>query len=314
VEFGPEAYLDGNLSESYLQFRADWFDAVLGKSGGKVFPTVSYFLMGGGSGRRDDAGRLVHGGRWAQDVSWPPSLASHSPMYLGAEGTLDVSPASNPAALRYTFDPANPVPTIGGQVTSGEPVMVGGAFDQVTSSNVFGAEKPYLPLSARPDVLVFRSAALAEPVAVAGPVSADLYVSTDAPDTDFTIKLIDEYPPSADYPNGFAMNLTEGILRLRFRDSFRDPSRVEPGRVYKVRVEAPDTANLFAKGHRIRLDVSSSNFPRFDVNPNTGNPPALERRKRCAENSLHISAAQTSVLNIHVLPPGPRKSHSHRGN
>jgi uncharacterized protein len=304
VDFGPNAFLDGNLSESYLQFRADWFDAVLGKPGGKIFPIVSYFVMGGGSGRRDDAGRLMHGGHWAQDLSWPPESASLSPMYLRADGTLEASPASNPATLSYTFDPANPVPTIGGQVTSGEPVMVGGAFDQTTSSKTFGAKEPYLPLSSRPDVLVFRSAMLTDPVTVVGPVSADLYVSTDAPDTDFTIKLIDEYPPSKDYPQGFAMNLTEGILRLRFRDSFTEPSTVEPGRVYRVRVEAPDTANLFAKGHRIRLDISSSNFPRFDVNPNTGQPPALERRKHCADNSLHLSASRPSVLNVHVLRPG----------
>ena len=172
--------------------------------------------------------------------------------------------------MSYRFDPADPVPSIGGTITSGEPVMRGGAFDQVEDQRFFGCRPPYLPLSSRSDVLVFETGALEEDCEVTGPVAAELWISSDCPDTDFTIKLVDVYPPSEDYPLGFSMNVTDGILRVRYRDSWENPSCMEKGKIYKIMVEAFPTSNLFAKGHKIRLDVSSSNFPHFDVNPNTG--------------------------------------------
>lgn len=300
VDFGSAATFDDNLAPSYLDFRADWFDDAL--SGATTDrPPVTYFVMGGGTGARTAENRLDHGGQWACATTWPPENTQQRRLFLSPDGNLLPDPVSTAGSISYDFDPADPVPTIGGQVTSGEPVMRGGAFDQVTGPDVFGASQPYLPLSARPDVLVFRTPPLTEPMTIAGGVSAQIHLSSSAPDTDLTIKLIDEYPPSPDHPGGFAMNLTEGILRLRFRNSYTDPEPMEPGQIYDVTVTAPDTANLFAPGHRIRLDVSSSNFPRFDINPNTGGPVATDRRARVAENTVHISPEHPSALCLQVL-------------
>ncbi|MFJ7336285.1 CocE/NonD family hydrolase [Streptomyces sp. NPDC101116] len=194
---------------------------------------------------------------------------------------------------------------MGGQVTSGEPVMSGGAYDQnAPDARVHGAGEPYLPLDSRPDVISLTTPPLERDVVLAGPVSATLHISTSAPDTDFTIKLIDLHPPNADYPHGFAMNLTDGIVRCRFHRSREHPELLTPGEVYEIEVTAPDTANLFAAGHRIRLDVSSSNFPRFDVNTNTGEPEATARRTAVAANTVHMDARHPSHLNI-WLEGGP---------
>lgn len=123
-------------------------------------------------------------------------------------------------------------------------------------------------------------------------------MSSSAADTDFTVKLIDVHPPSADYPAGFAMNLTDGILRCRHRDSFETPSPLEPGRIYDVTVEAPGTANLFARGHRIRVDISSSDFPRFDVNSGTGEPETTDRRQVTATNRVFVDGRSTITLHL----------------
>jgi uncharacterized protein len=135
--------------------------------------------------------------------------------------------------------------------------MRAGAFDQGT-------------LAQRSDVLVFATPPLKDELEVTGPVTVGLWIASDAPDTDFTAKLIDVYPPSADYPHGFAMNLTEGLLRVRYRDSCERPALMIPGEVYAITIELFPVANLFGRGHRLRLDISSSNFPNFDVNPNSG--------------------------------------------
>lgn len=135
---------------------------------------------------------------------------------------------------------------------------------------------------------------------MAGPVTARLFISSSAPDTDFTVKLIDVHPPNEDYPQGFAMNLTEGILRCRFHKSFEHPEPLTPGEVYEIEITAPDTANLFGVGHRLRVDISSSDFPRFDVNSNTGEPEALTRRKAVATNRVHMDAAHPSSILLWV--------------
>lgn len=302
VDFGPASYFDGNLAPSYLDFRADWMDEVLGRSTTTVQRTaVTYFLMGGGSGKATQLGRLDHGGRWERAATWPPENAQRVTLYCSPDGGLIPEPVSQDASITYAFDPSHPVPTIGGQVTSGEPVMRGGAYDQVPSDEIFGASRPHLPLSARPDVLVFRTQPLQEQVGIAGEVTAEIFLSSSAKDTDLTIKLIDEYPPSHDFPQGFAMNLTEGIMRVRYRESYTEPELLEPHQIYRITVEAPATANLFAVGHRIRLDVSSSNFPRFDVNSNTGGTIATDRIKIVAENTVHMSDAHPTSLSLDVL-------------
>lgn len=318
VDFGPRSTLDGNLAPSYTEFRRRWFDQALGRSGSGSpgdgtpgegspadaslgdgnFPAVQYFLMGGGDGRRDAAGRMRHGGEWRTDTRWPPASAEPVALYLTTGGALTVTPpARDAASVTYDFDPRDPVPTMGGQVTSGEPVMTGGAYDQnAPDARVFGAPEPYLPLNSRPDVISLTTPPLQRDVVLAGPVSAKLFISSTAPDTDFTVKLIDVHPPNADYPHGFAMNLTDGIFRCRFHRSYEKPELLTPGEVYEIEVTAPDTANRFAAGHRIRLDISSSNFPRFDVNTNTGEPEAGARRTAVAANTVHMDAEHPSHL------------------
>ena len=194
------------------------------------------------------------------------------------------------------------MPTIGGAFSSLEPVATAGAFDQVEGPAFFGCAPPYLPLASRPDILVFQTAPLTRLVQIAGLVQAELFVATDGPDTDFTAKLIDVPPPTADYPRGYAMNLTDGILRLRYAEDPSQPRLRQPGEVVRIRITLFPTANLFLPGHRIRLDVSSSHFPKFDVNPNTGEAEGAARRSRIAVNTVFLDAARPSRVMLPLLP------------
>ncbi|MCJ0763985.1 CocE/NonD family hydrolase [Variovorax terrae] len=304
VDFGAAATLDGSLAEDYVQMRLAWFDHWLK---GRPMPpgqdaAVRYFRMGGGSGRRTPEGRLDHGGGWHAAPDWPLPGTRFTPWFLHADGTLSTQPAANEAVLSYEFDPAHPVPTVGGSITSGEPLMVAGAYDQRTHAGLFGAGPIFGPLAEREDVLVFQSPVLQQDIEITGPVSIRLWVSSSAPDTDFTAKLIDVYPPSADHPQGYAMNLTDGILRCRYRRSWEEPQWLAPGEVAEITIEPMPTSNLFRKGHRIRLDISSSNFPRFDVNPNTGAPEGSAGPRQKARNSLHLSAQHPSQVLLPMVP------------
>ncbi|MDE2356297.1 MAG: CocE/NonD family hydrolase [Alphaproteobacteria bacterium] len=306
VDFGPAAAVDGNLAPDFLTLRLRWFDAWLKgvRNGVAEEPAVRIFVMGGGSGRRNAAGRLEHGGRWRAEADWPIPDTRLTAFHLHGDGRLaTAAPAAGAAPLSYDFDPDRPVPSIGGTITSGKPVMVGGAFDQVEGPRFFGSREPYLPLAARPDVLVFETEPLSEDLEVTGAIEARLFVGSDRPDTDFTIKLIDVYPPSEDDPEGFAMNLTDGVLRARYRQSWSDPKPLAPGEIAEVTVSAFPTSNLFKKGHRIRLDVSSSNFPHFDVNPNTGGPEGNDLTRQVARNTLYVDAARPSRVLLPVIPP-----------
>ena len=135
-----------------------------------------------------------------------------------------------------------------------------------------------------------------------GAIEARLWIASDAPDTDFTIKLLDVYPPNEDYPDGYAMNLTDGILRCRYRDSWEQPSLMEPGRIYAILIEAFPTSNLFKAGHRIRIDVSSDNFPHFDFNPNTGEPEGKATRTQVATNRVFVDQDHPSHVVLPVIP------------
>ena len=252
---------------------------------------------------------MDHGGRWRSEDEWPLARALNTPFYLHSDGELSTRPpeGSSPATT-YLYDPDHPVPTIGGNISSGQPVMAPGGFDQVESEEFFGSEKPYLPLASRPDVLVFQTMPLVEEVEITGPVSVQLWISSSAVDTDFTAKLIDVYPPSVDYPEGYALNLTDGILRIKFRNSWEKPELMEPGEVYQVKLELLPVSNLFVKGHRIRLDISSSNFPRFDVNGNTGENPGTSPVRITALNSVYHDENKKSHALLPVLPPGARDS------
>jgi putative CocE/NonD family hydrolase len=246
---------------------------------------------------------MDHGGRWRAEADWPLPGTRFTPYYLHGEGALSAAaPAPGTAPLAYTYDPRRPVPTIGGTISSGAPVMEGGAFDQREEARFFGSRPPYLPLATRPDVLVFQTAPLAEDVEVTGPIVVRLWVSSDCPDTDFTAKLIDVHPPNEDYPQGFAMNLTDGILRMRYRDSWEQPSLMTPGEVYEIAITPFPTSNRFTRGHRIRLDVSSSNFPHFDINPNTGGPEGTDQSVRVATNRVHVDQGHPSHIVLPVVP------------
>ena len=181
--------------------------------------------------------------------------------------------------------------------------MRGGGYDQREGPQFFGSRLPYQPVAARSDVLVFQSEPLTLDLEVTGEIEANLWISSDCPDTDFTIKLIDVYPPGADYPQGYALNLTDGIMRCRYRDSWSAPEPMTPGTVYAIRVTAFPTSNLFKRGHRIRLDVSSSNFPHFDVNPNTGAPEGTGLVRRVARNTVYMDEARPSHVLLPVIPP-----------
>ena len=302
VDFGVEATLDEQLAQDFWELRVRWFDQWLRgvENGVRDEPTVRYFLMGGGSGRKDEAGRMSHGGHWRAAADWPLPGVQFTPFYLHSGGALLTStPAPGAQPFQYDYDPTHPVPTIGGTVTSGEPVMVGGAFDQREAARFFGSEQPGRALADRPDVLVFQTEPLTDDVEVTGPVEADLWISSDCVDTDFTIKLVDVYPANQDYPQGFAMNVTDGIARVRYRDSWEQPALMTPGEVYRVQVSAFPTGNLFVRGHRIRLDISSSNFPHFDLNYNTGEPEGKATSVRVAHNTVFVDAARPS----HVVLP-----------
>jgi len=305
VDFGPSSVIDGNLAEDFLALRLRWFDRWLRgvENGVDAEPAVRLFVMGGGTGRKNAAGRMDHGGRWRDAADWPLPETDFTSYYLHADGRLATdAPAGAEDALSFDYDPKNPVPSIGGSITSGAPVMEGGAYDQHESARFFGCRPPYLPLASRPDILVFQTEPLAEDVEVIGPICARLWISSNCPDTDFTAKLIDVYPPNEDYPRGFAMNITSGILRCRYRDSWEAPTMMTPGEVYEIVVEAFPTANLFKAGHRIRLDISSSNFPHFDANPNTGEPEGLSRRTRAATNTVWLDRPRPSHLVLPVVP------------
>lgn len=304
IDLGPGSTLDADGGDIFAR-RLEWFDRHLkGTAGSRPpEPPVRLFVMGGGSGRRLADGRLDHGGHWRSESDWPIPDSRLTPYYLLADGRLSwEAPTGTHAPRRYDFDPRHPVPTMGGTLTSGEPLMRGGGYDQREGPEFYGSSLPYGPVSARADVLVFQSEPLAEDLEVTGAIEAKLWISSDAVDTDFTIKLIDVYPPSADYPQGFALNLTDGILRCRYRDSWQNPTLMTPGRVYPIAVTAFPTSNTFVRGHRIRLDISSSNFPHFDVNPNTGAPEGRGLTQRIARNSLYMDAGRPSHVRLPVIP------------
>ena len=199
----------------------------------------------------------------------------------------------------FHYDPRHPCPSIGGNVFGYRNILMAGAYDQHERSDHFLCSPPYLPLSSRRDVIVFRTPPLQSKLDVTGTPTAVLYVSSTAVDTDFTVKLIDEYPASMDYPHGFAMQVTHGIQRCRYRDSRERAALMQPGRVYRVEVSMYPTSNLFSKGHCLRLDVSSSNFPHFDLNMNTADQ-FESKRFVVAENTVFHTEAFPSALLLPV--------------
>ena len=310
VDFGPDAIMDGNVAADYLRLRLSWFNRYLrayADENESATTSVTYFQMGGGDGRRLESGRLRHGGRWRRSAQWPPQNVVMSTLFFGADGNLSTKPDRDGTMfLQYRFDPKDPVPTIGGALTSGQPVMQGGAFDQRTNPDVFKYKVDVEDgaLADRQDVLVFVTPELEQDLIVTGVPQVDLWVSTDCPDTDFTVKLIDWYPPSDDYPQGYAMNITDGIFRLRYREGWDREIFAAAGEVYKIRIEPFATSNLFQKGHRLRIDISSSNYPHFDINPNTASPVGYASSAVIAENRVWCCAKYPSQIRLPIAQTG----------
>jgi predicted acyl esterase len=243
----------------------------LGKHDAKVeaLQPVHYYVMGA----VDDAN--APGNHWRSADAWPPPSTA-TPFYLHADKSLVNSPPTDEDSLSYQYDPEHPVPTLGGQNL----LITKGPMDQ-------------RPVESRGDVLLFTSEPLTEPVEVTGRITARLYVSSDCPDTDFTVKLCDVYP------DGKSLLVTDGIRRASLRNSYEKHEPLTPGEVVELEVDLWSTSLVFNRGHRIRIAVSSSNAPRFEPNPNTGDPHFTAGKARIATNTLHLSSEHPSHI---VLP------------
>ncbi len=297
AEFGPDAAVDMNA------VRLRWFDRWLrdAPNGVERDAPVRIFVMGGGDGHRTPEGRILVGGRWRDEREWPLARAVPTRYYLHADRTLspDEPAASEPS--RYRYDPRHPVPTLGGNLSSQGALASAGAFDQRCSAARWTCEDAR-PLAARGDVLVFQTPPLERDVEVTGPIVVRLFASSSATDTDFTAKLVDVWPSSAEFPDGMALNVADGIVRARYRASFERAELMQPGTVYAFEIETYPTSLVFARGHRIRLDVSSSNFPRFDPNPNTGEALNGHTRTEIAENRLFHAPEHASHVVLPIVP------------
>ena len=322
VEYGRSASVAGNLAHDFNHLHLRWFDHWLKQidNGVDEEPPVRYFVMGGEPEHRTVDGRLYRGGHWRKTSSFPLDEAEDTRVYFGPSGALGMSkPDGADGNTSFRFDPADPVPTVGGNMSSlsevypvpaeiaakvgyeqrwGLVVSVGGQ-DQKVPEGVASAGQP---INSRSDVISFQTEPLDDAVTVVGPLHACLYVSSSAPDTDFTVKLVDVIPPVDGFPEGYELNISDSIFRCRYRDSFEEPSLMEPGEVYRIEIPMYATGTIFEKGHRIRVDISSSNYPRFDVNPNTGEPIGQHSHMNVALNTVHHSERHPSHLVLPVVP------------
>jgi putative CocE/NonD family hydrolase len=319
--WGVERYF-----EEQLEYFSRWLPDDAGGQPADEAP-IRIFVMGGGSGRRTAEGKLDHGGRWRDEHEWPLARAVETALYLHGDGALSVhAPPTVAAPRQFTYDPAHPVPTVGGiycavgELPSEGPgmepawsrflhpvlrlrdVMTPGPADQREAEQFFGSEAPYRRLSERPDVLVFETEPLTEAIEVTGAIEVHLWISSSAVDTDFTAKLIDVHPANEDYPDGFDMLLTDSIIRCRYREGFDREVLMTPGEIYPVTIRLSATSNLFDVGHRIRVDISSSNWPRLDLNPNTGEPMGRHTHQVVAEQAVYVDAERPSRIVLPVIP------------
>ncbi len=277
VDFGTDSTRD------LLEIELAWFDRWLkGKDNeaDRLAP-LEIFVMGAN--------------RWRSEHEWPLARTRYTPWYLHSGGGANsamgdgvlspAAPGEGPGADadRFTYDPMFPVPTRGGGNCCNPEIVEWGAYDQ-------------RDVEARSDVLVYTSAPLERDMEVTGPVLAKLYASTDGPDTDFTAKLVDVHP------DGRAVNLCDGIVRGRYRGGTGAQRLLEPGEVYEFTVDLWPTSNVFRAGHRIRLDISSSNFPRFDRNPNTGARWGTDSGLRTAHQTVYHDRVRPSHVLLPVIP------------
>ena len=272
----------GDVRLDYEGLFVQWFDYWLkGEDNGfpEDTPKVQYYTMGRN--------------QWQSAPTWPPPDVETVTYYLASggkanslfgDGTLSTKkPGPENAADTFTYDPTLPVSSLGGGVCCMGNALKPGSFDQ-------------RQVEARIDVLVYTSEPLAEGLEITGTIEATLYVSSDAKDTDFTVKLIDVHP------DGTAFNLDETIQRARYREGYDKQVFMEPGQVYELELSPMSTSNYFAEGHRIRVEISSSNFPRFARNLNTGGNNYDESEGVTAKNTVHHSQAYPSQIRLPVAP------------
>ncbi len=276
LDFGREAGFDRNREI------LAWYDAILKNSPAiQSHKPVKIFVMGTN--------------QWREEDDWPLPRTVYTRYYLhsaghansdSGDGTLNASVPSRERPDSFTYDPAHPVPTRGGGlccVHDSDMQEPSGAFDQRETEK-------------RDDVLLYTTAAFERNFELTGPVVADLYISSSAPDADITAKLVDVWP------NGFAQNLADNIQRLRYRESSDHPELLQPGQVYRVQFEIGATSNVFLAGHRLRVEISSSNFPHFDRNLNTAESPEHGRNFRTATNRIYHDSKHASALVLPVIP------------
>jgi putative CocE/NonD family hydrolase len=275
----------GDARLDYDAMTYGWFDRFLKGEDNAILdtlPKVRYFTMG------------IN--KWQASDTWPPKGAQPMTFFLSGggkantadgDGALTDAPPATDSPDRFTYDPMNPAPSYGGNVCCTGNAVSGGAFDQRRNET-------------RPDILVYTTDPLREGIEVSGPIEVTLYVSSDAKDTDFTVKLLDVYP------DGPAYNLDETIQRLRYRDGYDKPLVwMEPGKVVRVSLQPMTTSNYFEAGHRIRIEVSSSNFPRFDRNLNTGGNNYDEVQGMVAHNAVHHSRQYPSQVTVTIVKRRP---------
>jgi putative CocE/NonD family hydrolase len=274
IDFGPDAPYD------FDEMQLKWYDYLF-KGARNEFAgnkPVRIFVMG----------KNV----WRDEDDWPLARAKTTKYFLhssgsansaAGDGSLNTQIPAAEAKDAFVYDPANPVPTIGGPLCCDSSHLAPGPRDQ-------------RPVEGRKDILVYTSPAFTKDTEITGPITLDLFASTSAKDTDFTAKLVDVWP------DGFAQNLTEGILRLRYRDAREKPSLAKPGDIYHLVLDLWSTSNVFLPGHRLRLEVSSSNFPRFARNLNTGEDAATGTQMATASNTIYHDKEHPSALIVPIIP------------
>ncbi len=276
---GERSMGDARLDYDALTY--GWFDYFLKGEKNQFLektPKVRYFTMGMN--------------KWQTSNTWPPEGAQPLTFFLASggkanslngDGVLTAQAVDTDTPDKFTYDPMNPVPSYGGNVCCTGNAVAGGAFDQ-------------RKMEARADILVYTTEPLKEGIEVSGPLEATLYVSSDVKDTDFTVKVIDVYP------DGKAYNLDETIQRVRYREGYnKPPVWMEKDKVYKLTLQPMTTSNFFPAGHRLRIEVSSSNFPRFDRNMNTGGNNYDETSGVVAHNAVHHSQRYPSQITVSVV-------------
>ncbi len=267
----------GDARLDYNELIYGWFDHWLKGEPLKDMPKVRYYTMGSN--------------KWQTSDVWPPANTVMTPYYLDSKGQANTLNGNGKLVSKkpskdnpdsFTYDPMNPVLSHGGNVCCTGTAIQGGAYDQQE-------------MEKREDILVYTTEPLAEGVEVSGFIESTLFVSSDAKDTDFTIKVIDVYP------DGKAYNLDETIQRARYREGYEKEVFMEQGKVYKVELTPMSTSNYFEKGHRIRIEISSSNFPRFDRNLNTGGKNFDESEGKIAHNKIHHASQYPSSIRLPIV-------------